>query len=204
MGSSASMEEARNLEIVLKAGSLPAPVEIIEKNVIGATLGTDSINKGFYSSMAGLILVLLFIGIYYRISGWIANLGLLFNIFFLLAVLAGFGATLTMPGIAGIILTIGISVDANILIFERIREEMRTGKPVRAAIDAGYDRAWLTIWDSHVTTLITAGALFILGSGPVKGFAVTLFWGVSISLFTAYVITKMVFDLRKQYTSLSI
>lgn len=192
------------MEIVLKAGALPAPVEIIEKNVIGATLGNDSINKGFYSSMAGLILVLLFIGIYYRVSGWIANLGLLFNIFFLLAVLAGFGATLTMPGIAGIILTIGISVDANILIFERIREEMRTGKPVRAAIDAGYDRAWLTIWDSHVTTLITAGALFILGSGPVRGFAVTLFWGVSISLFTAYVITKMVFDLRKQYTSLSI
>jgi protein-export membrane protein SecD len=204
MGSSASIEDARNMEIVLKAGALPAPVEIIEKNVIGATLGNDSINKGFYSSMAGLIFVLLFIGIYYRVSGWIANIGLLFNIFFLLAVLAGFGATLTMPGIAGIILTIGISVDANILIFERIREEMRTGKPVRAAIDAGYDRAWLTIWDSHVTTLITAGALFILGSGPVRGFAVTLFWGVSISLFTAYVITKMVFDMRKQYTRLSI
>ena len=204
MGSSATMEDARNLEIVLKAGSLPAPVEIIEKNVVGATLGADSITKGFYSAVLGLILVLAFIGIYYRVSGIIADVGLVFNIFFLLSVMAGLGATLTMPGIAGIILTIGISVDANILIFERIREELRTGKTVRASIDAGYNRAFVAIFDSHVTTLITAGALFLLGSGPIKGFAVTLFWGVVISLYTAYVITKQIFDIRKAYQTLSI
>jgi protein-export membrane protein SecD len=204
MGSTARMEDARNLEIVLKAGALPAPVEIIEKNVVGATLGADSISKGFTSALIGLALVLLFIGIYYRLSGIIADVGLLFNLFFLLAVMAGLGATLTMPGIAGIILTIGISVDANVLIFERIREELRTGKTVRASIDAGYERAFVAIFDSHVTTLITAGALFLLGSGPIKGFAVTLFWGVLISLYTAYVITRQIFDLRKGYKTLSI
>jgi preprotein translocase subunit SecD len=134
----------------------------------------------------------------------IADVGLIFNLFFLLAIMAALGATLTMPGIAGIILTIGISVDANILIFERIREELRTGKTVRAAIDAGYNRAFVAIFDSHVTTLITAGALFLLGSGPIKGYAVTLFWGVIISLYTAYVITKQIFDIRKTYKSLSI
>ena len=204
MGSGANIEDARNLEIVLKAGALPAPVEIIEKNVVGATLGADSIRKGFYSSLIGLLLVVLYIGVYYRLSGVIADIGLLFNIFFLLAVLAGLGATLTMPGIAGIVLTIGISVDANVLIFERIREELRTGKTVRAAIDAGYDRAFVAIFDSHVTTLITAGALFLLGSGPIKGFAVTLFWGVLISLYTAYVVTKQIFTFRKAYDTLSI
>ena len=204
MGSSASIKDARNLEIVLKAGALPAPVEIIEKNVVGASLGADSISKGFLASVIGLALVLVFIGIYYRMSGIIADIGLIFNIFFLLSVMAGLGATLTMPGIAGIILTIGISVDANILIFERIREELRTGKTVRASIDAGYSRAFVAIFDSHVTTLITAGALFVLGSGPIKGFAVTLFWGVTISLYTAYVITKQIFDIRKKYRTLSI
>lgn len=204
MGSSASIKDARNLEIVLKAGALPAPVEIIEKNVVGASLGADSISKGFFASVIGLALVLVFIGVYYRMSGIIADIGLIFNIFFLLSVMAGLGATLTMPGIAGIILTIGISVDANILIFERIREELRTGKTVRASIDAGYSRAFVAIFDSHVTTLITAGALFVLGSGPIKGFAVTLFWGVTISLYTAYVITKQIFDIRKKYRTLSI
>ena len=204
MGSSATMKDCRNLEIVLKAGALPAPVEIIEKNIVGASLGADSINKGFSALMIGLALVLLYIGIYYRFSGFIADIGLIFNIFFLLAVMAGLGATLTMPGIAGIILTIGISVDANILIFERVREELRTGKTVRASIDAGYDRAFVAIFDSHVTTLITAGALFLLGSGPIKGFAVTLFWGVTISLYTAYVRTKQIFNMRKGYKTLSI
>jgi protein-export membrane protein SecD len=204
MGGGAQVNDATNLQIVLKAGALPAPVEIIEKNVVGATMGTDSIKKGFYSSILGLIIILLFIGVYYRISGVIADVGLIFNLFFLLAIMAALGATLTMPGIAGIILTMGISVDANILIFERIREELRTGKTVRAAIDAGYNRAFVAIFDSHVTTLITAGALFLLGSGPIKGYAVTLFWGVLISLYTAYVITKQVFDIRKTYKSLSI
>lgn len=204
LGSSAGIKVARNLQIVLEAGALPAPVEIIEKNVVGASLGADSIRKGFISSLVGLGLVILYIGVYYRLSGVIADIGLIFNLFFLLAVMAGLGATLTMPGIAGIILTIGIAVDANILIFERIREELRTGKTVRASIDAGYQRAFVAIFDSHVTTLITAGALFIFGSGPIRGFAVTLFWGVAISLYTAYVITKSVFDLRKGYQKLSI
>ncbi len=204
MGGSAGVDDARNMEIVLKAGALPAPVEIIEKNVVGASLGADSIKKGFTASLFGLSLVLLFIAIYYRLSGIIADIGLVFNIFFLLAVMSALGATLTMPGIAGIILTIGMSVDSNILIFERIREEMRTGKTVRASIDAGYDRAFVAIFDSHITTLITAGALFLLGSGPIKGFAVTLFWGIVISLYTAFVVTKQVFDFRKGYRKLSI
>ncbi len=204
MGGAATMEDARNLEIVLKAGALPAPVQIIEKNVVGASLGADSIRKGFYASLVGLLLVILYMAVYYRISGVIADVGMLFNIFFLLAFMGGLGFTLSMPGIAGIILTIGISVDANILIFERIREELRTGKTIRAAIEAGYDRAFVAIFDSHVTTLITAAALFALGSGPIKGFAVTLFLGVSFSLYTAYVITKQIFDIRKAYKALSI
>lgn len=204
MGGTAEIEDARNLEIVLKAGALPAPVEIIEKNVVGASLGADSIEKGFRASLVGLALVLVFVGVYYRLSGIIADIGLIFNIFFLLAVMSALHATLTMPGIAGIILTIGMSVDSNVLIFERIREELRTGKTVRASIDAGYERAFVAIFDSHVTTLITAGALFLLGSGPIKGFAVTLFWGIVISLYTAYVITRQVFDFRKGYRTLSI
>ena len=204
LGSTAAIKDARNMEIVLKAGALPAPVEIIEKNVVGATLGADSIRKGFRAALLGLALVLFFIAVYYRLSGIIADIGLIFNIFFLLAVMSALSATLTMPGIAGIILTIGMSVDSNILIFERIREELRTGKTVRASIDAGYERAFVAIFDSHVTTLITAGALFLLGSGPIKGFAVTLFWGIVISLYTAFVITKQVFDVRKRYRTLSI
>jgi SecD/SecF fusion protein len=204
MGSGAKFTEARDMSIVLKAGALPAPVEIIESNVVGPSLGQDSINKGLRSSWVALLLVLLFIAIYYRLSGVIADVALVFNLFFLLAAMAGLRATLTMPGIAGIILTIGISVDSNVLIFERIREELRTGKTVRAAIDAGYNRALLTIVDSHVTTLVTAAVLFIFGSGPIKGFAVTLFLGVSISLYTALIITKAIFDFRKGYKTLSI
>jgi protein-export membrane protein SecD len=204
MGSGATMQDAKDLEIVLKAGALPAPVEIIEKNVVGPTLGSDSIRKGLMATLIGLALVLILIAIYYRISGIIADIALIFNIFFLLALMAGLSATLTMPGIAGIILTVGISVDSNILIFERIREELRTGKTVRASIDAGYERALVTIIDSHVTTLITAGALFLFGSGPIKGFAVSLFCGVLISLYTAVIITKTIFDIRKGYKSLSI
>jgi preprotein translocase subunit SecD len=142
--------------------------------------------------------------IYYKLSGVIADFALMLNVLFLMAVLAAFHATLTLPGIAGIILTMGMSVDSNVLIFERVREELRTGKTIRASIDAGYKRALLTIIDSHVTTLITAFALFLFGTGPIKGFAVTLSAGVIISLFTALVVTKMIFDIRKQYQSLSI
>ncbi|NMC42881.1 MAG: protein translocase subunit SecD, partial [candidate division Zixibacteria bacterium] len=204
MGAGATFTEAKDLSIVLKAGALPAPVEIIESSVVGPSMGADSINKGLTSSFVALLLVIIFIGIYYRLSGVIADIALIFNLFFLLAGMAAMRATLTMPGIAGIILTMGISVDSNVLIFERIREEMATGKTIRASIDAGYDRALLTIIDSHVTTLITAAILFIFGSGPVKGFAVSLFLGVLISLYTALVITKAIFDIRKGYKTLSI
>ncbi len=204
LGGSASAKDAKDLETVLKAGALPVDVEIIEKNLVGPTLGSDSIHKGYTSSLWGLLVVLVFIGVYYRLSGVIADVALIFNLFFLLAIMAGLGATLTMPGIAGIILTLGIAVDANVLIFERIREEMRSGKNVRSAIDAGYERAFLAIIDSHVTTMITAGMLYIFGSGAVRGFAVTLFLGVGISLITAWFITRMFFNLRKNYKTLSI
>ncbi|MBD3298628.1 MAG: protein translocase subunit SecD [candidate division Zixibacteria bacterium] len=204
MGTGSTYEEANDLSIVLRAGALPAPVMIIENNVIGPSLGQDSIEKGFTASIIGAALVFLLIAIYYQLSGVIADFALVLNIFFLLAVMGVLHATLTMPGIAGIILTVGISIDSNILIFERIREELRAGKTVRHAIDAGYSRALVAIVDSHVTTLITALALFMFGTGPIKGFAVTLFWGVAISLFTAFVVTKVVFDIRKAYRTLSI
>ena len=204
LGSVSTLEAARDLAIVLRAGALPAPVKIVENRIIGPSLGKDSINKGLTSAVIGGLAVILFIAVYYKLSGVIADFALLLNVLFLMAVLAAFHATLTLPGIAGIILTMGMSVDSNVLIFERVREELRTGKTVRAAIDAGYKRALLTIIDSHVTTLITALVLFLFGTGPIKGFAVTLSAGIVISLFTALVITKMIFDYRKQYTSLSI
>ncbi|MBI5867752.1 MAG: protein translocase subunit SecD [candidate division Zixibacteria bacterium] len=204
MGTGSTYEQANDLAIVLRAGALPAPVKIIENNVIGPSLGSDSIAKGFLASLLGGLAVVLIIGIYYQLSGVIADFAVMLNVLFLMAVLAILHATLTMPGIAGIVLTVGISVDSNVLIFERIREELRAGKSVKNAIDAGYSRAMVTIIDSHVTTLITALALFMFGTGPVKGFAVTLFWGVAISLFTAVVGTLVVFDIRREYKTLSI
>jgi len=206
MGSNATISDAYLLAVLLKAGSLPADVDILQSTVVGPALGKDSINKGETAAVIGLLLVVFFMALYYRLSGVIADVALLLNILFVLAfmVIPGVGATLTMPGIAGLILTVGITVDSNVLIFERIREELRTGKTVRASIDAGYDRALLTIIDSHVTTLITALFLFIFGSGPVRGFAVTLSVGVFLSLFTALFITKVIFDMRKKYKSLSI
>ncbi|MBD3232110.1 MAG: protein translocase subunit SecD, partial [candidate division Zixibacteria bacterium] len=204
MGGGAAFEDAVDLAIVLRAGALPAPVKIIQNSVVGASLGQDSIEKGRISAMIALIAVMGFMILYYRASGVIADLALFLNIFFLLAVMAGLDSALTMPGIAGIILTVGMSIDSNVLIFERIREELLTGKTVRAAIDAGYNRALLTIIDSRVTTMITALFLFILGTGPVRGFAVTLALGIFISLFTAFFTTKVIFELRKGYKSLSI
>ncbi|NIM98676.1 MAG: protein translocase subunit SecD [candidate division Zixibacteria bacterium] len=204
MGGMATIEDATDLSIVLRAGALPAPVKIIENRVIGPSLGQDSISKGTTAAMIGFLLVLVFMAFYYRLSGIIAGIAVIFNLIYLLAAMAALHATLTLPGIAGIILTIGMSVDANVLIFERIREELRTGKTVRAAIDAGYKRALYAIVDSHVTTLITAAVLFQFGTGPVKGFAVSLSLGVAISLFTAVVITRVIFDIRKAYRTLSI
>jgi SecD/SecF fusion protein len=204
LGSVSTLEAARDLSIVLRAGALPAPVRIVENRVIGPSLGKDSIKKGLTSAIIGGILVILFIAVYYRISGVIADFALLLNVLFLMAILAAFNATLTLPGIAGLILSMGMSVDSNVLIFERMREELKTGKTIRASIDAGYTRALLTIIDSHVTTLITALVLFLFGTGPIKGFAVTLTAGIIISLFTAVVITRLIFNYRKQYSSLSI
>ncbi len=187
-------DEASDLALVLRAGSLPAPVTIIQNVSIGPSLGRDSIDKGIRASIIGLILVVVFMVVYYRLSGLIADLALFLNLIYLLAVMAVLEATLTLPGIAGIILTIGMAVDANVLIFERIREELRLGKTVRASIDAGYDKALFTIIDSHITTLITAAVLFQFGTGPIKGFAVTLSLGVLINLFTSLVCTKVIFD----------
>jgi preprotein translocase subunit SecD len=186
--------EARDLAIVLRAGALPAPVQILEERTVGPSLGTDSINRGLLSMCVGGVLVILFMVVYYKGAGIIADCALVLNILLIAGGLAGFGATLTLPGIAGIILTIGMAVDANVLIFERIREEMGLGKTPRAAVDAGYNRATLTILDANVTTLIAALVLFQFGTGPVKGFAVTLSLGVVASLFTALVLTRAVFD----------
>jgi preprotein translocase subunit SecD len=189
-----TMEEATDLAIALRAGALPAPVKILQNLTVGPTLGQDSIDKGIRAALLGAVLVVIFMAVYYRLSGLIADVGLILNIVFLMGALAVLGATLTLPGIAGIILTIGMSVDSNVLIIERIREELRLGKTVRASIDAGYDKAFLTIMDSHVTTLITAVVLFQFGTGPIKGFAVSLSLGVLINLFTAIIGTKVVYD----------
>ncbi len=199
-----TVADASDLAIVLRAGALPAPVRTIEERIVGPSLGQDSIRKGIFSSVLGLILVILFMSIYYKLSGVIAVIGLLGNIILLLGGMAMLHTTLTLPGIAGIILIIGMSVDSNVLIFERIREEMRTGKSIKSAIDLGYKKAFVTVLDSHVTTLITALILFVFGTGPIKGFAVTLSLGIIISLYTAVVITKTIFDLRKDYATLSI
>ena len=190
-----STEEANDLAIVLRAGALPAPVKIIQDLTVGPSLGRDSIEKGIRSTVIAGAMVIIFMVTYYRLAGAIADFALMLNLVCLVGALAGLNATLTLPGIAGIILTIGMGVDSNVLIFERIREELRTGKPVRPAVDAGYDKAFLTIVDSHVTTLITGFALFLFGTGPIKGFAVTLCLGIAINLFTALVGTKVIFDL---------
>jgi preprotein translocase subunit SecD len=190
-----TMEEAKDLSIVLKAGALPAPLKMLQNVTVGPSLGRDSIEAGKIAGFIGTIGVVLFMLIYYRLSGLIADLALFLNVILLLGAMASLNATLTLPGIAGIILAIGIAVDSNVLMFERIREELRAGKPPRSAIDFGYDKAFSTIFDSHVTTIITALVLFQFGTGPIKGFAVTLLLGVSINLYTALVGTKSVFDL---------
>jgi preprotein translocase subunit SecD len=187
-------EEAKDLAIVLRAGALPAPVRIEENRTIGPSLGQDSIREGITAGVIGSFLVVLFMIVYYRLSGVIANVALVLNILILLAGLGYLHATLTLPGIAGIVLTVGMAVDANVLIFERIREETRTGKSPRAAIDAGFTRAWSAILDGHVTTLIAAAMLFQFGTGPVKGFAVTLVLGMIANLLTAVFICKVIFE----------
>jgi len=187
-----SPEEARNLSIVLRAGALPAPVKVVEERSIGPSLGQDSIDQGFESIIIGSILVLIFMLVYYRLFGLVANIALVFNMILLVAAMSMIGATLTLPGMAGIVLTIGMAVDANVLIFERIREELRIGKTPLAAIDSGYGKAFLTIVDANITTLIAAIVLFQFGTGPVKGFAVTLSVGIIASMFTAIMVTRAI------------
>jgi preprotein translocase subunit SecD len=203
-----TIEEARDLAIVLRAGALPAPVKILEERTVGPSLGADSVRQGMLAIAGSAILVFVFMVAYYRLSGVIADVALVLNLLVLLACMAGFGATLTLPGIAGIALTIGMAVDTNILIFERIREELRIGKTPRAAIDAGFNRALRTIIDTHLTVMVTAGILYNFGTGPVKGFAVSLFVGLAASLFTAYFFTRLLFDLvymgRRTVRSVSI
>ena len=188
-------QDAQDLAIVLRAGALPAPVKFEETRTVGPTLGRDSIESGKTSILIGLVLVVIFMVIYYRSAGLIANLALLLNILFIMAVMAGFEATLTLPGLAGIVLTIGMAVDANVIIYERIREELRIGKTPRAAVESGYEKALWTIFDANVTTALAGFVLWSYGTGPVKGFAVTLLVGIMCSMFTAMVVTRLVFDL---------
>ena len=190
----ADMDEAKDIAIVLRAGALPAPVNIIEERIVGPSLGADSVKRGTNSVLLGLGLIIVFMFIYYKLSGSIANFALIWNILLVLSVLASLGATLTLPGIAALILTVGMSIDANVIIFERIREELRKGKSVRSAIDGGYNRALTTIIDANVTTLVAALVLYQFGTGPIRGFATVLFWGIIISMFTAIFVTRTIFN----------
>ena len=189
----ADMNEAKDIAIILRAGALPAPVNIIEERTVGPSLGADSISRGKKSILIGLTVVLVFMLVYYKISGVIAIFSLVWNIILILAVLASLGATLTLPGIAGLILTVGMCIDSNVIIFERIREELSKGKTPKSAIEAGYNRAITTIVDANLTTVIAALVLYQFGTGPIKGFATVLFWGISISMFTAVYITRTIF-----------
>ncbi|MFH0932967.1 MAG: protein translocase subunit SecD, partial [Nitrospirota bacterium] len=199
--------EAKDLAIVLRAGALPAPLKMLQNVTVGPSLGRDSIEAGKMAGILGTIAVVVFMIFYYRLSGVIADFALMLNIILLLGAMASLNATLSLPGIAGIILAIGMAVDSNVLMFERMRDELRAGKTPRAAVDSGYNKAFWTIFDSHVTTLITAAVLFQFGTGPIKGFAVTLSLGVSINLFTALIGTKSVFDIinsKRELKKLSI
>jgi preprotein translocase subunit SecD len=190
----ASQQEASDLALVLRAGSLPAGIVYLEERSIGPSLGADSIRQGFIAGLAGLAAVVAFMLVYYRSSGVNATVALILNAVVLLAALSYFNATLTLPGIAGIILTIGMAVDSNVLIFERIREELRAGKSIPASIDTGFKKAFLTIIDTHVTTIVSCAFLFMFGTGPVKGFAVTLVIGLVANLFTAVFVSRTIFD----------
>jgi preprotein translocase subunit SecD len=203
-----SMSEASQLALLLRAGALAAPMEIVEERTVGPSLGKDNVEQGFKSVLIGFVLVLVFMALYYRVFGLVADMALFANLFLLVALLSMLGATLTMPGIAGIVLTVGMAVDANVLIFERIREELRSGNTPQASIRAGYDKAFSTIADANITTLIAAFVLFLFGTGPIKGFAVTLSLGIVTSMFTAIMGTRAVVNLiyggRKRVAKLAI
>ncbi len=193
------IDEAKDIAIILRAGALPAPVNIIEERIVGPSLGAESINKGTNAVIIGLSIVLIFMILYYRVAGSIADFALLWNILLVLAVLASLEATLTLPGIAGLILTVGMSIDSNVIIFERIREEIDKGKSPKSAIQTGYDRALSAIIDANVTTVIAALVLYQFGTGPIKGFATVLFWGILISMFTAIYVTRTILNTYTSY-----
>lgn len=201
------IKEARDLAIVLRAGALPAPVEILEERTVGPSLGRDSIRQGVISFIVGGSIVVLFMLVYYRGAGLVADVALVFNVLYLLAVFAGFKAVLTLPGIAGIVLTMGMAVDANVLINERMREELRAGKSPRAAVEAGYERALPAILDSNITTFLSGVILFQFGTGPIKGFAVTLCVGILTTVLTAVYLTRIYYDYRiatRKLTAISV
>jgi preprotein translocase subunit SecD len=189
-----SQQEANDLALNLKAGSLPASVHYEHENTVGASLGADSIHQGFIAGIAGVLAVIVVMLVYYKKSGINATLALVLNAIILIACLSYFGAVLTLPGIAGVILTVGMAVDSNVLIFERIREELRAGKAIIPAVDAGFGKAFLTIIDTHITTVVSCAILFLFGSGPVRGFAVTLVIGLLANLFTAVFVSRFIFD----------
>jgi preprotein translocase subunit SecD len=202
-----TFDEARDLAIVLRQGALPSPVEIIWQRQIGPSLGQDSIKSGVKAGIVGILLVISFMVVRYKFSGLVANLALFFNILILLSLLAAFGAALTLPGIAGIVLIVGMSVDANVIIFERIKEELRAGKRLSTSVDKGYKRAFFTIFDANLTTIIAAIVLLYFGTGPIRGFATTLIIGIVASMFTAIFATRIIFDLivsRQKREGLSI
>jgi protein-export membrane protein SecD len=193
-GGSFDVNTAKDLAIVLRAGALPAPVKALAENTVGPSLGSDSIREGLTAGVIGTVMVVAFMAIYYQLSGLVAIAALALNLLYLVAAMAYFGATLTLPGIAGIVLTVGMAVDTNVLIFERVREELRHGRSIHESVRLGYDRAFRTIFDAHSTTLISALFLFQFGTGPIKGFAVTLSIGLLANLFTAVVFTRMIYD----------
>jgi preprotein translocase subunit SecD len=193
-GGSMNSQQAKDLSMILRSGALPAGIKYLEERTVGPSLGTDSIRAGVRAAIIGMVVVLVFMLIYYRAAGINADLALLLNLVILLGFMGYVGAVLTLPGIAGVILTVGMGVDSNVLIFERIREELRNGKTPPSAVDQGFGHAWITIVDTHVTTIVSAAILFIFGTGPVQGFAVTLTFGLLANLFTAVFVSRTIFD----------
>jgi preprotein translocase subunit SecD len=189
-----SQQSAHDLALVLRAGALPASIKYLEERTVGPSLGADSIRSGVRAAVFGMLAVLIFMLIYYRWAGVNADIALILNLVILLGFMGYFGAVLTLPGIAGVILTVGMGVDSNVLIFERIREELRNGKTPPSAVEQGFSHAWITIVDTHVTTIVSAAILFLFGTGPVKGFATTLVFGLAANLFTAVFVSRVIFD----------
>ena len=193
-GGRMSEQQSKDLSMILRSGALPAGVKYLEERTVGPSLGADSIRAGVRAAIIGMLAVLIFMLVYYRGAGINADVALLLNLIILLGFMGYFGAVLTLPGIAGVILTVGMGVDSNVLIFERIREELRNGKTPPSAVDQGFSHAWITIVDTHVTTIVSAAILFIFGTGPVRGFATTLTFGLLANLFTAVFVSRVIFD----------